>query len=249
VLFDADTLVIGYDRARGEPRGKLGKTEGACVDCGLCVQVCPSEIDIREGMQLECIACTQCIDACDGVMEKTGQPRGLIDYRSLVSLEGRREAEILRPRVLAYGALLALVVVAFGVSLGRRVPVELQVERNRTQMFGSTADGRISNAYTLFVTNRSREAHRFEILLEAPEAFSLVAGANPLEVGPTDHVETRVFVVAEPAAVRGGPRPTPIRFLIRRVDGGARELSRPSTFVVPGGAAARLGPGGIAHGH
>jgi cytochrome c oxidase accessory protein FixG len=86
VLFDHDTLVVTYDPERGEPRGKRGRTTGDCVDCGLCVQVCPTGIDIREGMQLECIACTQCIDACNGVMEKLGRPANLIGYRSLVGL-------------------------------------------------------------------------------------------------------------------------------------------------------------------
>ncbi|MEN8159083.1 MAG: cytochrome c oxidase accessory protein CcoG, partial [Myxococcota bacterium] len=86
VLLDRDSLVIGYDVWRGEPRGKVGSTDGDCVDCRLCVQVCPTGIDIRNGLQLECIACTQCIDACDGVMARLGRPRGLIDYRSWVSL-------------------------------------------------------------------------------------------------------------------------------------------------------------------
>lgn len=248
VLFDRDTLVIGYDVRRGEPRGKAGTTSGDCVACGLCVAVCPSEIDIREGMQMECIACTQCIDACDGVMERVGRPRGLIDYRSLVSLEGAREARLLRPRVVAYGALLAVVVATFAIGLAGRVPMELQVTRNRSSLAGAVGDGRVSNAYTLFVTNRDSEAHRFAIELEAPASFELVAGANPIEVGATRHLETRVFVLADPGAVDVGPRPTPIRFHLRRVtgEGDAGELVRDSTFVLPGGARGR---GGAVHGH
>jgi len=252
VLFDSDTLVIGYDERRGEPRGKRGSTTGDCVNCGLCVAVCPSEIDIRDGMQMECIACTQCIDACDGAMAQLGRRRGLIDYRSLVSLEGLREAKILRPRVAIYGALLLAVVVAFGAMLAVRSPMELQVTRNRSQMFGSVADGRLSNAYTLFITNRDLEDHDFEIVLDAPEAFELLAGANPVSVAATRHMETRVFVVADPADFEMGPRPTPIQFRLRRVVDGEQsapsELVRASTFVVPGGAR-RMKLGGTHSGH
>jgi cytochrome c oxidase accessory protein FixG len=250
VLFDGDTLVIGYDARRGEPRGKRGTTTGDCVDCGLCVAVCPSEIDIRQGMQLECVACTQCIDACDGVMERIGRPRGLIDYRSWVSLEGLREARLLRPRVMIYAVLLGLVIAGFATMLSQRVPMELQVTHNRDSMVSAAGDGRLGNAYTLWVTNRDLEPHRFEIVLEAPEAFELVAGANPFEVAGTRHQETRVFVLADPARAELGPRPTPIRFRLRRLSGGddVPELVRSSTFVSPGGAG--RGPeGGFAHGH
>jgi cytochrome c oxidase accessory protein FixG len=250
VLFDKDTLVIGYDARRGEPRGKRGTTSGDCVDCGLCVAVCPSEIDIREGMQMECIACTQCIDACDGVMARLDRPRGLIDYRSWVSLEGLREARLIRPRVIVYALLLLAVGAGFATTLARRVPMELQVTRNRERMFGAVADGRISNAYTLYLTNRAPEPHRFEIVLEAPESFELLAGANPIEVGATRHLETRVFVVADPSSAALGPRPTPIRFRLRRVsDDGERELVRASTFVAPSGGASARPQGGIHAGH
>ncbi len=233
VLFDRDTLVIGYDAARGEPRGKRGSTAGDCVDCGLCVAVCPSEIDIRDGMQLECITCTQCIDACDGVMARLGRKRGLIDYRAWVSLEGLREARIFRSRVLVYTTMLAVIAGSFLVLLGQRVPVDFDVEHNRSQMFGSTGDGRLTNAYTVFITNRDREAHAFEILLDAPDGFELVAGSNPVSVAPIRHVETRVFVVVDPGAPELGAGAMPISFRLRRSDGEIRELVRESTFVAP----------------
>ena len=146
--------------------------------------------------------------------------------------------------MLVYAALLLVVGTAFATLLGQRVPMELQVTRNRTQMFGSAGDGRLTNAYTLFITNCDRASHDFEIVLEAPEAFELVAGSNPVAVDATRHMETRVFVIADPDAVTLGPRPTPIRFRLRRTDGDARELVRASTFVVPGGAR-RSGAGGV----
>ncbi|NNL66410.1 MAG: cytochrome c oxidase accessory protein CcoG [Myxococcales bacterium] len=251
VLFDADTLVIGYDRLRGEPRGKRGVAAGDCVDCGLCVAVCPTGIDIREGMQMECIACTQCIDACDGVMARIGRERGLIDYRSLVGLERLRPLRLVRPRVLAYGALLAVVVIGFGTLLAQRSPMELQVSRNRTQMTGSIADGRWSNAYTLYITNRDVAPHRFEVSIEAPDHFELLAGVNPIPVAATTHVETRVFVVAPSDAVAAGSLAMPIEFHLRRIGSDDRVLSRASTFVLSSGSRSRAprAPGGIHAGH
>ena len=227
VLFDPDTLVIGYDRARGEPRGKRGKTEGDCIDCGLCVAVCPSEIDIRDGLQLECIACTQCIDACDGVMAKLERPRGLIDYRSEVGLERLRPVRILRPRVLVYGVLLLAAVGLFAQQLAVRDPVDLQVLRNRAALYQRMPDGRIGNAYTLHVQNRARADEAFQIRLEAPEGFELVAGVNPLPVPGVTMRETSVFVVAD-ATRANGRSGHEIRFSLA-----GHELERRARFVFP----------------
>jgi cytochrome c oxidase accessory protein FixG len=235
VLFDSDTLVIGYDARRGEPRGKLGSTTGDCVDCGLCVAVCPTGIDIRKGLQLECIACTHCIDACNEVMEKVDRPANLIGYRSLVSLEGRRRARILRPRVLIYGALLALVGAGFGWAVGAREPLDLQVAHNASVLFGATPDGRASNAFVLHIQNRDREDHDFRIRLEAPPGFDLVAGQNPLRVEALGSLEARVFVLAA-AGIDAAPE-NALRFVLERVDQPARAVARPAHFLFAPGAA------------
>ena len=234
VLFDSDTLVIGYDGQRGEPRGKLGSTTGDCVDCGLCVAVCPTGIDIRQGLQLECIACTQCIDACNGVMEKVGRPANLIGYRSLVSLERRRPLRILRPRVVVYGALLALVGAGFAWALGAREPLDLQVAHNASVLFGATADGRPSNAFVLHIQNRDREDHDFRIRLDASEDFALVAGQNPVRVEALTSLEARVFVVAETSDGEEGDddaRPTALRFVIERTNEPSQSVAREASFV------------------
>jgi cytochrome c oxidase accessory protein FixG len=230
VLFDPDTLVIGYDAKRGEPRGKLGKAAGDCVDCGLCVAVCPTGIDIRKGLQYECIACTHCIDACNGVMQQVGRPPNLIGYRSLVSLERLRSVRILRPRVVIYGALLALVGGGFAWALGTREPLDLQVAHNASVLFGATADGRASNAFVLHLQNRDREAHDFLIRLEAPEDFELLAGQNPLRIAALDSIEARVFVVAE-ASDSHRARPTALRFVLERVDEPEQSVAREASFV------------------
>ncbi len=237
VLFDRDTLVIGYDRLRGEPRGKRSAhaeaaPRGDCVDCGLCVAVCPTGIDIRNGMQLECIACTQCIDACDGVMAHIGRPRGLIDYRSLVGLERLRKVRLVRPRVAIYATLLATVVAVFSVSLARRLPLDLQVAHNNESLTMAAADGRVGNSYTLHIQNRDRADHRYRLVLDAPAGFELVAGMNPVDVPATSSLETRVFVLAG-AGTQTLPPPR-LRFVLQQEADPAQRVTREATFLTGG---------------
>jgi cytochrome c oxidase accessory protein FixG len=233
VLFDRDSLVIGYDARRGEPRGKKGTTSGDCVDCGLCVAVCPSEIDIRDGMQLECIACTQCIDACNGVMQRLGRPQNLIGYRSLVGLEGLRPVRIVRPRVVAYGVLLLGLGIAFAAALAGRQPLDLQVAHGSASLYTTTADGRVSNAFTLHIQNRDRDARSFRIALEDGDRFDLVVGLNPIPVPAVSSTETKVFVLARRDAALG-PGPTELRFVLEPVDDPSTRIVRSARFVAPG---------------
>jgi cytochrome c oxidase accessory protein FixG len=230
VMFDADTLVVAYDARRGEPRGKRGKTQGDCIDCGLCVTACPTGIDIRDGLQLECIACTQCIDACNGVMAKVGRAPELIGYRSLAALQGRA-TRLLRPRVVAYGGLLLVVAGALVGGLAERTPLDLQVERNASALYQTAADGRIGNAYTLHLQNRDSSDHQYWIRLDAPARFELVAGVNPLAIAATESAEARVFVLASPRELEDAA--TSIRFVVEEVGAGRRAVARASTFVAP----------------
>ena len=236
VLFDRDTLVIGYDAKRGDPRGKRGVAAGACVDCKLCVQVCPSGIDIRKGLQLECVACTQCIDACDGVMDRLERPRGLIAYRALSALEGTRAPRLVRPRVVVYAALLSLTAVAFGLALARRVPMDLVVEHNRDALYTRTADGRVGNAFTLHIENRARTAERFTLRVESETpGFELVAGQNPIPVAATSIADARVFVMAP-----HGARDADLRFVLESALRPGDAVTRETHFIAPaasGGAA------------
>jgi cytochrome c oxidase accessory protein FixG len=152
-MFDKDTLIITYDEKRGEPRGK-SKGKGDCVDCGICVQVCPTGIDIRKGLQYECIGCAACIDGCDQVMDKVGRPRGLIRYS-----KGR----VLRPRVLVYSAILGAVALAAGVSLYLRTPLKVDVIRDRAAIAREVEGGLIENVYRLQIMNTTEQARAFEI--------------------------------------------------------------------------------------
>jgi len=258
VLFDRDTLVVAYDSARGEPRGKRGKVTGDCVDCGLCVAVCPSEIDIRNGLQLDCIACTQCIDACNGVMQHVGRAPDLIGYRSLAASAasdpkapgtGSRAGieRWLRPRVVTYGALLGVVAVTFSLALVRREPMELTVSRNRSQLYSTAADGQVSNAFTLQIENRSRQDQTFRVRI-AEEQYLLVAGLNPISIPAISHLETRVFVLEPPdAATSAEGRPserTPqaapagtssreIHFVLESVEDTRHRVTRRARFWSP----------------
>lgn len=166
-MFDRDTLIITYDRQRGEPRGK-GEAKGDCVDCGICVQVCPTGIDIRDGLQYECIGCAACIDGCDRVMDKVGRPRGLIRYSTTNAVEkklSRRDMfrRVLRPRVLVYSSILAAITLAAATSLWLRVPLKVDVIRDRAAIAREVEGGLIENVYRLQIMNTTEQARAFEI--------------------------------------------------------------------------------------
>ena len=129
--MDPNSLLVGYDRVRGEPRGKLRRKEpaaGDCVDRRMCVRVCPTGIDIRNGTQLECVACAACIDACDSIMEKVGKPKGLIRYGTEAQLQGEKSRRV-RPRIAVYCTVLALLLAVFGYKLLTRDPIDLELIR------------------------------------------------------------------------------------------------------------------------
>ena len=179
-MFDKDTLIITYDGERGEPRGARKRNTnpreqglGDCIDCTWCVQVCPTGIDIRQGLQIECIACAACIDACDDVMDKMGSPRGLIRYSTQHALD-HQATRVLRPRVLIYGALLGALVVGFVVAIALRSPVSLDVLRDRNTLYKLTDDGNVDNVYTLRILNKSESEQRFHIEAQGASALTLI---------------------------------------------------------------------------
>ncbi|MDT8320344.1 MAG: cytochrome c oxidase accessory protein CcoG [Xanthomonadales bacterium] len=164
-MFDKDTLIISYDEERGEPRGGRRKTAdreelglGDCIDCTLCVQVCPTGIDIRDGLQYECIACAACIDVCDHVMDKMEYPRGLIRYTTENALK-HQGTRVLRPRIFVYGALLLIILGSTLWSMTHRVPLRADLIRDRNALYRELPGGIIENVYTLKITNMDDEAH------------------------------------------------------------------------------------------
>ncbi len=198
-MFDRDTLIISYDVQRGEPRGALHKKvsaraanekPGHCIDCTLCVQVCPTGIDIRKGLQYECIGCAACVDACNGVMDKIERPRGLIRYttdHALASHDDARQIRrrALRPRVLVYGAILVLIASAVATSLWLRTPLKMDVIRDRGAMGREVEDGVIENVYRLQIMNTTEQPRRYQVTVSGLSSLSL-ATPDQVTVGPTE---------------------------------------------------------------
>ena len=196
-MFDRDTLIVSYDTERGEPRGARSKKAdpkqlglGDCVDCSLCVQVCPTGIDIRKGLQYECIGCGACADVCDGVMEKVGYAKGLIKFTTQNAQINHWTPQqtwrrVMRPRVLVYTAILALVVVALLTSLALRKPFKVDVVRDRAALARIVSGGQIENVYRLQVMNAAEKRLYFKIEAEGLQGLSL-ATENIVAVPATE---------------------------------------------------------------
>jgi len=215
VMVDSDTLVITYDRARGEPRGSRSRSAAArasglgdCVNCNICVQVCPTGIDIRDGLQYECIGCGACIDACDQVMQKMGYVRGLIRYstenalRSGLATSGIAR-RVFRFRTAIYSALLLLATAAFLGGLYLRSPIKVDVIRDRAALARETRDGLIENVYRLQIMNTGEAARRF--VVRATGLPGLVVAARQPIVVPAASTESAVIALhVDPVAVAAG---------------------------------------------
>jgi cytochrome c oxidase accessory protein FixG len=215
VMFDPDTLVITYDPERGEPRGARKKSVdakaaglGDCVDCGLCVVVCPTGIDIRNGQQYECIGCGACIDACDPVMDKVGLPRGLIRYTTENALAKHWSpqevaAHLVRPRIILYTTILVGIIVGSTWSLATRVPLKVDVIRDRSLLAREADDGRIENVYNLKIMNTTEEPKRYALAVEGLEGIE-IAGERIVSVGSAENQEVTVVVRVPPESGKKG---------------------------------------------
>ena len=236
-MFDTDSLIITYDEARGEPRGGRKRNVdpkaiglGDCIDCTLCVQVCPTGIDIREGLQYECIACAACIDACDGVMDKMQYPRGLIRYSTEHALHNK-PYKLIRPRTVVYSAILSVLIVALTSSIVLRQPVILDVLRDRNTLFRDVGRQGIENNFTLRIVNKRNEAREYELSVRGLDGIAI-------------QTETRIAVDAEsvytlPTSVTaphesavGGQR---IEFILEAIDDPNIRVTEESRFRGPTG--------------
>jgi len=205
-MFDKDTLIISYDEKRGEPRGGRSRSVdpklaglGDCIDCQLCVQVCPTGIDIRAGLQYECIACAACIDACDSVMDKMSYPRGLVRYTTEHALSSE-ETHVIRPRMMVYGALLMVLIGALVSSMALRTPIILDVIRDRNSLYRELPGDLIENIYTIKVINQSNDARVFKLS---------VVGVQGI------HLDGEYYEVAVDG---GGVRSLPVRVRVQRAN-------------------------------
>jgi cytochrome c oxidase accessory protein FixG len=211
VLLDKRSLVVGYDALRGEPRGKKGTTKGDCVDCKACVVACPTGIDIRNGLQLECIACTQCIDACDGVMDKLSRPRGLIRYSSQNALSRTGKTGILRARVVVYPVLIGVLLVALAlVGRARTEVAEVTVLRGIGAPYVMQGES-VQNHLRVKIRNRTEGAKAFHLSLEDAPGITLVAPENPLTVAGEAQTTESVFVLAPGSSFTHGVRSVLVR--------------------------------------
>ncbi|MCB2119905.1 MAG: cytochrome c oxidase accessory protein CcoG, partial [Rhodobacteraceae bacterium] len=229
-MMDEDTLVVAYREWRGEPRGKLKKGEhdpsqGDCIDCMACVNVCPMGIDIRNGQQLECITCALCIDACDEVMDRIGKPRGLIGYMALKDEAVERAGghpkqlwkHILRPRTILYTTMWSAVGIALVVALFLRSPIDFNVTPERNPIFVTLSDGSIRNAYEVRLRNKQPEDRPFllSITSDAPLSLSLEGRESYVVTVPADETLTqRVYVTAPPGSRAAVADRTAIRLWI-----------------------------------
>ena len=188
-MFDKDTLIISYDTDRGEPRGSRKRSAdpkaaglGDCIDCTLCVQVCPTGIDIRNGLQYECIACAACIDACDSIMDKMSYPRGLIRYTTENALTNK-STQVLRPRMIVYATILLALIVGLTTAMATRTPIILDVIRDRNTLYRELPGDLIENSYTLKIINQDDSDRTFILAVSGVEGITLDRDTGLVEVG------------------------------------------------------------------
>ena len=238
-MLDEQSFIVTYEEKRGEPRAKhkagdSWEGRGDCVDCNLCVNVCPTGIDIRDGAQLECIGCGLCIDACNQTMDRVSRPRELIRWDTLARQQSGARWRPLRARTLLYGALLAVVAAVMLVAFVMRSDVELSVQRDRSPNFVRLSDGDIRNSYTVKISNKQQAERRFQLALEGLSGATLTvinaAGERELPAAADSVATWRVLVTVPAASAPSGSQA--IDFLIRSEDG--RERARhDAVFVGP----------------
>ncbi len=240
-MFDKDTLIITYDPDRGEPRGARSRKAdprslglGDCVDCEICVHVCPTGIDIRKGLQYECIGCAACIDGCNQVMDRMGYPRGLIRYTTEHALEQKLDRaavvrRVLRPRVLVYSAILLAVTVAIFGHLSLRAPLKADVMRDR-ELGREVEEGMVENGYRVQIINPAERTRRFRVTVSGVDTI-FVAGDAEFEVGPAGVRMVPVTVRVRPG--NGQPGSNKVSFRVEAVDDASVAVQAQSTFFVP----------------
>ena len=236
-MFDSDTLIVAYHPERGEPRGSRRRNSdpaelglGHCIDCNVCVQVCPTGIDIRDGLQYECIACSACIDACDDIMDKMSYPRGLIAYTTENAAQGKRQ-HILRPRIMVYATILLVLCAALLGNMLQRVPLDLDVIRDRNTLYRETNDGLIENVYILKILNMDEKPHRFQIWAEGIDGLRLVTEQERIDV-PAGSVQQLVASI-QVDEFNLEAQSVPVRFHLQASDANHLKTVEEARFVGP----------------
>jgi len=235
-MFDNDTLIISYDEKRGEPRGSRrpgadprAQGLGDCINCTMCVQVCPTGIDIRKGLQYECIGCSACIDVCDDVMDKMGYPKGLIRYTTQNAIDGGR-IHVLRPRIIVYGVILVVLCGLFAWRLSQRLPIGLDVLHDRNQLYREAA-GKIENVYLLKIMNKDGIAHRYALAVSGIDGLEIASDIGEISAEGGAVVDLPLALRADESAL--GARSQPVHFTLTATDNPALTVSAEAKFLGP----------------
>jgi cytochrome c oxidase accessory protein FixG len=235
-MVDDDTLIISYNEKRGDPRGSRRKDSnqeeqglGACIDCSLCVQVCPTGIDIRDGLQYECIACAACIDVCDEVMDKMDYPKGLISYTTLNTLEGKKP-HILRPRIVIYIILLIALTSGIFYSMLTRAPLSLDIIRDRNTLFRETNEGLIENVYKIQIINKDTQAHYYQLRASGIDGLQVKMDIQDIYIDSGQNSEIVVRLQADPENLKN--RSSDVTFMLNTKKGDI-SIEEEARFIGP----------------
>ncbi|NOZ11411.1 MAG: cytochrome c oxidase accessory protein CcoG [Gammaproteobacteria bacterium] len=236
-MFDRDTLIISYDPERGDPKGsrKRGVEPsslglGDCIDCTLCVQVCPTGIDIRHGLQYQCIGCAACIDVCDQVMDQMGYEKGLVRYTTENAMIGK-PAKVLRPRTIVYATLLSALFIALIYAMIQRSPLGLDVIRDRNTLYRSTDEGQIENVYTLKIINMDTQKHSFRLQASGIDSLQLVTDKEVIEVDGNAVYSLVVRLRADPDKL--STRSSGVKFTVQSTDTTSLSVTEDARFLGP----------------
>ncbi len=236
-MFDKDTLVVAYDIDRGEPRGGRKKSVnpeekglGSCVDCNLCVQVCPTGIDIRDGLQYECIGCAACIDVCNDVMDKMGYERNLVRYTTEHRDEGH-ETHILRPRIVVYAVLLVVITGSIFFKIATRMPLELDIIRDRNALYRETPEGLVENVYTLKIINMDEQKHSYRLKVDGIEGLTHSLDGKVIDVKSGEVLDISENLVVDPINLK--KKSSEVSFTLESVDSPELVTEQTGRFLGP----------------
>ena len=236
-MFDRNTLIISYDKDRGEPRGSRKKSDdpkekglGSCIDCTLCVQVCPTGIDIRDGLQYQCIGCAACVDVCNQVMDKMGYEKNLVKYTTQNAIDGT-PTKILRPRIIVYSALLALITLALIYAMAVRVPLELDIIRDRNALYRETNDGLIENIYTLKLINMDKKAHNYSLSISGIDGLKVIKRNKDIHIPSGEVLNLPLRVQVDP--INLDKTGNDLQFELKALDAPGISITETGRFIGP----------------
>lgn len=236
-MFDKDTLIISYDDKRGESRGARKKSVdpkekglGDCVDCTLCVQVCPTGIDIRDGLQYQCIGCAACADVCDDVMDKMGYEKGLVRYTTQNRIDGK-ETHMLRPRIVIYATLLILISLTLVYSIATRIPLELDIIRDRNSLYRETVDGLVENIYTLKLINMDTKDHTYQLNVDGLKEITFIKPQSEIIIKSGEVINLAVRIQIDP--IHLNKTSSKVNFHLTSIDKPELAVTEQARFIGP----------------